>query len=396
MPKEQIYFGEVLLDFEVDRILSTILLSLFFLIGSFGNIFYIHIHVKQRSSRSFLSIFRRQTNNAEKRQPPDAKKLDAKILRNKTKINNDAVFASSIVNCIICLFYIPYTIVVRIWAFKLPDWPCRTIEWFKDSFLYFNFFMLTIIAFERYVAICRTNYYKTLEKRINKIIWFFYFIALALSVSNFYADMKCSSSSSAASSRTRKLFRHNSSSANASSSTHQHAESSISRVNFNFVNLLVSMVLFGTNAFITTIFYARICVFYSYLIRKRLSCRPKRLEPLQTKIDDRKSCDAAVLVSQIENNLKSEERKSSAGSYRATQEKPQVSKLSPPEPGPRIKRTRSKIFIRSKSTPNIQGDGHLDFQKRSTPLVTFKRTNKNTITKISVMVSSHLIQIYFR
>jgi len=148
----------------IEKLLTTFMLMIFSIIGSFSNFILILFHIHQ--------------NRAEYQN----KKLN---VRRRNQANNKAIYAVFIINFLLSFFFIPYTILFRVWDFYLNRLVFICVEHLKDSLIYTNLFIVSIISLERYVAVCKPQHYLKLQNNINKIIWLLFLIAFVLSTTNY-------------------------------------------------------------------------------------------------------------------------------------------------------------------------------------------------------------------
>jgi hypothetical protein len=349
---------------KLDFYLTTAALLLFFAVGTLGNSFFVYFHLNKR--RHFR--LRNRT-----------------VVRFKNKVNNDAVFASCIANLVLCSVFIPYTLVIRINNYVvLPELPCKIFEHIKDSLLYLNLFLITIIAFERYVAICQSSYYSKLEKEINSIIWMLYSIALLFAASNYFVTLKCYDlehadwhefltvmvpKTNATLLSTRELIRNN--------ATLTEKFYIQIRNKSSVINLWISVILFSSSAIATSFFYVRIAIYQS------LSGKNRVLKPL-AKSKNRRDNSSKSNPSSLEG-----QPFKSKGKMQTTNKNGSLLYDSlPPTPT-----TPTVIVLNSNSndacvqTELKTFNSNVGNCKFSHKLSTLRYSAKGTITKMSIMVN---------
>lgn len=197
-----------------DRILATVILACFFFIGTLSNFSFISIYLYKQRRRNFCIGRNRSIRSTFKHQ-----------------VNNKAIFTLSISNLLLSTIFIPYTIIFRVWNFDASEILLKIIEHLKDCLLYMNLLIIIILSIERYVAVCKPQYYKKLESNINKIMWIVFLIGFVLSATNYFIDVKLDLTCSA------NIFSLN------------------KAIN---LNLLTSFILFSTSGIISTFFYVQI------------------------------------------------------------------------------------------------------------------------------------------
>lgn len=248
----------------VDNLITTLILSLFFLIGSCTNLLLVSTHYQRRKKKSFRS---------------------SAINRSKNQVNNLAIYLLSIVNLILSLIFVPYTIFFRVWQFNISPFAIKIMEHLKDSLIYMNLFIISVISLERYFAVCKPQYYKTLESNINKIIWIVYLFFLCFSASNYLTDIKldsnCTSEKFLASNLIDRKF-------------------SIKKL-LNYLNVFLSTFFFISTAIISSSFYCKITYhqsrfsFYAknqFIASKKLKQKEKMCENFIDDPDMNNSCNS--------------------------------------------------------------------------------------------------------
>lgn len=152
-----------------DNLVTTSILSIFFFIGSCSNLFLVAVHFQKAKKKGFWL----SSSN-----------------RVKNQVNNKAIFWLTAANLILSVIFIPYTILFRVWQIKISTVVIKIMEHLKDSLIYMNLFFISVLSVERYFAVCKPQYYKTLESNINKIIWVVYLFLFFFSSSNYLTDIK--------------------------------------------------------------------------------------------------------------------------------------------------------------------------------------------------------------
>ncbi|CAF0987836.1 unnamed protein product [Brachionus calyciflorus] len=117
------------------------------------------------------------------------------------------------------------------------------MEHLKDSFIYMDLFIISIISLERYFAVCKPQYYKDLEANINKIIWVVYLLAFVFSSSNYFTDLKFNPYCS------------NIKAKNESNDNNNELRSFLNRI-----NVILSTCFFVATAIISSFFYGKITI----------------------------------------------------------------------------------------------------------------------------------------
>jgi hypothetical protein len=279
----------------IDQILATFIHSIFFLVGTISNFVFVCIHFRKLQTRYFIVKGSSGDNSSD----ASGKKRRSIYIRVKNKANNHVVLMFSIANLILCSIFIPYTIVFRILDFQLSaSLAKKIIEHLKDSLIYMNLFFMVIIAYERYIAICKPHKYKFLESKINKIIWVLYLLALCLSSTNYLVEHKSDLGYV-------KSPTNNFTSANQSIHDFKPRTQALCYSDFNNiylkVNLIVASLLLFLSALISTIFYINICFDQHFNNQKKSNVtKHKNLEILEI---DRSCLRRKSII--IEKNLSS-------------------------------------------------------------------------------------------
>ncbi|RNA28139.1 hypothetical protein BpHYR1_052126 [Brachionus plicatilis] len=116
------------------------------------------------------------------------------------------------------------------------------MEHLKDSLIYMNLFIISVISIERYFAVCKPQYYKTLESNINKIIWMVYIFFFCFSASNYLTDIKLDSNCAP----DKEI-----------SSDQKESKFSFKKL-LNYLNVILSTFFFIATAIISSSFYCKI------------------------------------------------------------------------------------------------------------------------------------------
>lgn len=129
-----------------------------------------------------------------------------------------------------------------------------------------NLLIITILSIERYVAVCKPQYYKKLESNINKIIWIVFLIGFILSGTNYFidkVDLVCSANIfihrdvDKQQHEQQPMLTANSNNNSLLSELSDQTTTSNSGLRIN-LNLLTSGVIFSLSACISTFFYIQI------------------------------------------------------------------------------------------------------------------------------------------
>lgn len=153
----------------MDNLVTTSILSLFFFIGTCSNLLLVAVHLQKKRKRNYRC--------------PSSNRVE-------NQVNNQAIFLLTITNLILSVIFIPYTVLFRVWQIKTLTVVIKIMEHLKDSLIYMNLFFVSVLSLERYFAVCKPQYYKTLESNINKIIWIVYLFLFFFSASNYLTDIK--------------------------------------------------------------------------------------------------------------------------------------------------------------------------------------------------------------
>lgn len=146
--------------------------------------------------------------------------------------------------------------MVRVWNFdKIDQLVMKVVEHSKDSFIYMNMLILIILSMERYVAVCKPQYYKSLETNINKIIWLFFLLGFSLAMTNYQNNAK-----SEFSCISKNTLETNTTELNSNKFVEFHFLFTYDASNNKTLNLnlLTSVFLFTTSACVSTWFYIQI------------------------------------------------------------------------------------------------------------------------------------------
>ena len=223
----------------------------------------------------------------------------------------------------------------------------KVIEHSKDTFIYMNLLITIILSLERYVAVCKPQYYKTLETNINKIIWLFLLFGFVLAMTNYQNHAK-SEFSCDSKEQTRVLsFGH-------FLSTFEGEKEMLN------INLLTSVFLFSLSTILSTFFYIQIGR-YEFR-RSRNRNRNLTQQPLVQKPKLSKEISLAVTTTAT-----------------TTNENP----IDDERP--------SNLSLNSKSNASVQTDLIIDtrvYRRKKT----MNFISSETITKISIWVIYHLYQ----
>jgi hypothetical protein len=227
-----------------DSLSATIILAAYFVIGSLGNLLYICIYLHKQRRRLYFES--------------NKKSLKAACIRFKNQVNNKAIYTLSISNVLLSFVFIPYTILFRVWyVFTLNPYLIKFIEHMKDSLLYLNLLVLIILSIERYVAVCKPQYYKNLETNINKIFWIFFLVGLVFGAANYQNSTK--SGLECKETMINSVVNNNNNDNNTADFSHfiYQFDRNKNKLNLN-LNLLTSVFLFTLSACISTSFYVKI------------------------------------------------------------------------------------------------------------------------------------------
>lgn len=113
-----------------DRILATLILSMFFLIGTASNLLFICIYLYKQRRRTYFVR---------------ARLIRSTCIRFKSQVNNKAIFTLSISNLLLSSVFIPYTIIYRVWYVKGNSFMLQCVEHLKDTFIYANMLVIVLL-----------------------------------------------------------------------------------------------------------------------------------------------------------------------------------------------------------------------------------------------------------
>lgn len=105
----------------VDQIVATVILVLFFLIGTLSNLSFISIYLhKQRGRCGKATVM-----------GANGVSIRSTCIRLKNQVSNKAIFTLSISNLLLSSLFIPYTIVFRVWNVDAPTKVLLVLEHLK-------------------------------------------------------------------------------------------------------------------------------------------------------------------------------------------------------------------------------------------------------------------------
>lgn len=105
----------------IDQIVATVILVLFFLIGTLSNLSFIsiYLHKQRRRCGNVLNV------------SANGVSIRSTCIRIKNQVSNKAIFTLSISNLLLSSLFIPYTIVFRVWDVDAHWFVLLVLEHFK-------------------------------------------------------------------------------------------------------------------------------------------------------------------------------------------------------------------------------------------------------------------------
>lgn len=114
-----------------DQIIATIILVLFFVIGTLSNLSFISIYLHKQRRRCGGAVPCSNTVMRNGRVSTNGVSIRSTCIRIKNQVSNKAIFTLSMSNLLLSSLFIPYTILFRVWNYNSTQLVFLVLEHLK-------------------------------------------------------------------------------------------------------------------------------------------------------------------------------------------------------------------------------------------------------------------------